>query len=221
MSESQEKKEKVKLEEKKHPTDFTSIAFSIFGSHIMGALKYFESLEDDLRRAGLKTTLAKYVSKMFLLTLFAFVFGWVISLPILFLFLLPLFAVLASFAIGILAGAVTFIVQFIYPKYVINDRKTKIEKNLSFVTNYMAILAGAGVIPEKIFRSVSASNIEPAIKFEVSEIIRRMEVFGEDFYTALSIRVEETPSPRLAELLRGILLVGSTGGDCLRGLRRP
>jgi flagellar protein FlaJ len=218
MSESQEKKEEPKLKEKKHPTDITSIAFSIFGRYVVGSLKYFESLEKDLRTAGLKTTLAKYVSKMFFVALLAFVFGWVISLVLFFLFLLPLYAVLASFAIGLLAGAIAFIVQFIYPKYVINAHKTKIERSLSFVTNYMAILAGAGVIPEKIFRSVAAADIEPAVRFEISEVIRRMEVFGEDFYTAVSVRVEECASPKFAELLRGIIMVGSTGGDMKRYL---
>ncbi|MGA2572572.1 MAG: type II secretion system F family protein [Candidatus Methanomethylicaceae archaeon] len=211
-------KEKPQEKKKGQYSDITGIAFGLFGGFTPRTLKYFEGLEIDLKRAGLKTTLVKYVSKMYFMSLIAFIVALIVSIPLLLVFLYPFFAIVTSFAIGLLAGAIAFIAQFIYPKYVINNRKNGIERNLSFITNYMAILAGAGVIPEKIFRSVADSNLEPTIKFEVSEIIRRMEVFGEDFYTAVSVRIEECASPKFSELLRGILLVGSTGGDMKRYL---
>lgn len=199
--------------------DYSGFAYRIFGSLAGRSIPYFEGLDLNLKRAGIKITLVKYISKIYLTALIAFIAGVVVPIPVLILLgMQPLFAIITGIALGFIAGAVAFILMYIYPKFVLNSRKRNIDKNLSFITNYLAILAGAGVIPEKIFKSVAKSDIDPAIRYEVSEIIRRMEVFGEDFYTALSVRIDETPSPRFAELLRGILLVGSTGGDMKRYL---
>jgi flagellar protein FlaJ len=161
----------------------------------------------------------KYISKIYLTALIALIAGILVPIPFLLIAgMQPFFVIFTSIALGFIAGAVAFILIYMQPKFKLNSRRAAIERNLSFVTNYLAILAGAGVIPEKIFRSVAKSDVDPAIRYEVSEIIRRMEVFGEDFYTALSVRIDETPSAKFGELLRGILLVGSTGGDMKRYL---
>jgi flagellar protein FlaJ len=206
-----------KKESLKFP-DFADFGYRIFGNVAPRLVKYFPGYELLLKKAGKKITLVKYISETLLISLIALIVGLIVPIPILLHFLYPFFAIITTIAIGLMAGALAFVVMYIYPTMVMRSRTSAIERNLSFLANYMAILAGAGVIPEKIFRSVSKSDIDPSIKYEVSEIIRRMEVFGEDFYTALSIRVEETPSPKFAELLRGILLVGSTGGDMKRYL---
>lgn len=213
-----EPKQKAKLN-LKGDIDFSGFAYRIFGNLAAKSIKYFEGLDLTLKRAGIKVTLVKYISKIYLSALLALVIGMIVPIPFLFIARMqPFFVILTSIAIGFIAGAVAFIIVYMQPKFKLNSRKAAIERNLSFVTNYLAILAGAGVIPEKIFRSVAKSDVDPAIRYEVSEIIRRMEVFGEDFYTALSVRIDETPSPRFGELLRGILLVGSTGGDMKRYL---
>lgn len=213
-----EPKQKAKLN-LKGEIDYSGFAYRVFGNLAAKSIKYFEGLDLDLKRAGIKITLVKYISKIYLTALLAFVIGILVPIPFLLMFgMQPFFVIVTSIAIGMIAGAVAFIIVYIQPKYKLNSRKSAIDRNLSFVTNYLAILAGAGVIPEKIFRSVAKSDVDPAIRYEVSEIIRRMEVFGEDFYTALSVRIDETPSPRFGELLRGILLVGSTGGDMKRYL---
>ena len=220
--EKQEKKDKKEKKEKpekpKLEFNFANVGYRFFGQIAEKMTKYFIGYELILKKAGIKLTLVKYISQILLISLITLIVGLVVPLPILLFFLQPFFAIITTIAIGLLAGAMAFMVMYIYPTMVLKGRTGKIERQLSFLTNYMAILAGAGVIPENIFRSVSKSDVDPAVRYEVSEIIRRMEVFGEDFYTALGIRVEETPSPKFAELLRGILLVGSTGGDMKRYL---
>ena len=198
--------------------DFAGISFKIFGGIAPKIVKYFPGYALMLKKAGMKVTLIKYISEILFASLIALLVGLLVPLPILFRFFLPFFAILVTVAMGLIAGAAAFGIMYTLPSFRIKGRATKIDRSLSFLTNYMAILAGAGVIPEQIFRSVSKSDVDPVVKYEVSEIIRRMEVFGEDFYTALSVRVEETASAKFAELLRGILLVGSTGGDMKRYL---
>jgi flagellar protein FlaJ len=199
--------------------DYSGFAYRVFGSLAAKSMQYFEGLDLNLKRAGIKLTLVKYISKIYMTAFIALIAGILVPIPILYLLNMQwLFIIITSIALGFIAAAVAFIVIYVYPSYVLKNRKNAIDKNLSFITNYLAILAGAGVIPEKIFKSVAKSDVDPAIRYEVSEIIRRMEVFGEDFYTALSVRIDETPSTKFAELLRGILLVGSTGGDMKRYL---
>jgi flagellar protein FlaJ len=210
---TQEKPVKPKLE-----FNFANVGYRFFGNIAEKMTKYFIGYELILKKAGIKLTLVKYISQILLISLITLIVALIVPLPILLFILKPFFAIITTVAIGLLGGAIAFMVMYMYPTFLLRGRMAKIDNNLSFLTNYMAILAGAGVIPENIFRSVSKSDVDKAVRYEVSEIIRRMEVFGEDFYTALGIRVEETPSPKFAELLRGILLVGSTGGDMKRYL---
>jgi len=82
----------------------------------------------------------------------------------------------------------------------------------------MAILAGAEVTPEKIFKSMLTSDIDAVVKDEVAEVVKRIDIFGDDFYSALSARIKETPSKRFGDLMKGVLAVGSMGGDLRRYL---
>ncbi|MEM1856394.1 MAG: type II secretion system F family protein, partial [Candidatus Methanomethylicaceae archaeon] len=129
------------------------------------------------------------------------------------------YALIGSFALGILSAGITFWIMYMLPRIIAIDRKNRMEKALAYITNYMAILSSSNVIPERIFQSLSIADIDPVVREEIADIIRRMELTGEDFYSSIKKKSEETPSKQFSELLKGILIVSRTGGDLKRFFR--
>jgi len=113
---------------------------------------------------------------------------------------------------GLLAGALTTILFYIYPFYKSDKIKRELESNLAFSTSHMAILARSGVPPDKIFRSVSEIPQELAIVKESKVIMRDVELFGVDIITALEKASKRTPSERFRELLEGFIATIRSGG---------
>ena len=198
--------------------ELSTLAFRVFGRWSELIIVYFEDLEMDIKRAGMKISLLRYVSRMLFLTTMAFILSFSASLLILVTRTAPIYAITGSAGLGTLAAGITFWVIYILPSILASSRKGRIERTLNFVVNYMAILSAAGVTPERIFKSISTSDIDPVIRDDIADVVRRMEVTGDDFYTALRRKAEETPSRQLSDLLRGFLMVSKTGGDLKRYL---
>ncbi|MCS7098095.1 MAG: type II secretion system F family protein [Candidatus Methanomethyliaceae archaeon] len=196
-----------------------SLSYRIFGRFAILIESYFEDLRKDLKSSGLKISLSKYISIMLWMSSIAFLLSFLI--PLIFLMVrMPIFyALVGSLGLGILSAGITFWIMYILPKIIAMDRKSKMERTLAFVTNYMAILSSANVIPERIFKSLSMANIDPVVREEFADIVRRIELTGEDFLLAVKNKSEETPSKQFSELLKGILIVSKTGGDLKRFLR--
>lgn len=199
--------------------DLSALALRLFGRWSELVQTYFEDLEMEIKRAGMKVSLTRYLAQMFLVSLIAFILGLVVPLPILITRTSPFYALTMSIGIGVLAGGIALWVMSLIPTIRASSRKGKMERALGYFVNYMAILSAAGVTPERIFKSLSTSDIEPVIKEEITEVLRGIEILGEDFYSAIRRRADETPSRKFSELLKGILMVSRTGGDLKRYLR--
>jgi pilus assembly protein TadC len=137
-----------------------SLAYRLVGGKIGRFLPFFQDLDLHLGRAGLKTNFRVYVS----LTLFSTVLAALMTLifvpPLLFyLFHIPLFsAVLFGLGGALFATAFSVFGFYLYPVYRADKLKRELEDELAFTSGYMAILASAGVSPEKIFESSHASS---------------------------------------------------------------
>jgi len=210
----------MKLNLKKQLTfpDLSVIAYRIFGKRIGFLIPLVKDLDDDMKKAMLRTTIEKYASRMLLISLIGLVVTVVATLPILIRWFVPVYAVAMSLGLGIITGTFAFFIMYLYPSMIAGNRKRDIDKSLNFATQYMAILAGAEVTPEKIFKSMLTSDIDAVVKDEVAEVVKRIDIFGDDFYSALSARIKETPSKRFGDLMKGVLAVGSMGGDLRRYL---
>jgi len=210
----------MKLNLKKQLTfpDLSVIAYRIFGKRIGFLLPLVKDLDDDMKKAMLRTTIEKYASRMLLISLIGLVVTVVATLPILIRWFVPVYAVAMALGLGIITGTFAFFIMYLYPSMIAGNRKRDIDKSLNFATQYMAILAGAEVTPEKIFKSLLTSDIDAVVKDEVAEVVKRIDIFGDDFYSALSARIKETPSKRFGDLMKGVLAVGSMGGDLRRYL---
>ncbi|MEM3486124.1 MAG: type II secretion system F family protein [Candidatus Methanomethyliaceae archaeon] len=199
--------------------DIYYISYRLLGRWAELVLPYFEDLEKDIKRAGMKVSLNRYVSNMLLVTFIAFILGFLLPLPILIPRTAVFYALTASLGIGLLASGISFWIMYVIPNVRASTRKDRIGRALSFVVNYMAILSTAGVVPERIFKSMSSSDIDPILREEASEVVRGFEILGEDFYSALRRRCDETSSKQFSELLRGLSMVSLAGGDLTRYLR--
>lgn len=191
------------------------LAFRLIGDKTTKILPLFKDLDANLHRSEIKINFKAYVSLTILTCLLASVFTLLI-IPFLlhFVFHIPLFSSIL-FGIGgsLLAGAASIIGFYVYPLYRADNLKRALEDALPFTTGYMAILAGSGVAPDFIFRSLARVDAPLAVSHEARIITRDVELFGQDIISALEAASKRTPSEKFRELLEGFIATIHSGGD--------
>lgn len=198
-----------------------SLAYQLIGEKTDRVLPLFEDLGLNLQKAELKVNFKAYLS----LTLFATILISVTSLifiPCLlaFVFNIPFFpAVLFGVGGGLFAVAFSIIGFYFYPIYRADKLKREVEDELPFTTGYMAILASAGVSPEKIFYSISNLSLPLIVSEEAKNIVRDVNLFGLDIISALEKTSKRTPSERFREMLEGFISTIHSGGNLAAYLR--
>jgi flagellar protein FlaJ len=93
------------------------------------------------------------------------------------------------------------------------------EANLPLTANFLAVLASAGMPPERIFRSLANVGDEFAIGDEVRRIIGDIEVLGLDLNAALKNGSVRSASRKFGAMLDGIVTTSHMGGDLSTYLR--
>ena len=111
------------------------------------------------------------------------------------------------------------IVFYVYPTYRADSLKRDLEDEMPFTTGYMSILAGAGVPPDFIWRSLAQIDSSLAISNVARNVIRDVELFGFDAISALETTSKRTPSERFKEMLEGFISVVYSGGNLVKYLR--
>jgi flagellar protein FlaJ len=194
-----------------------TIAYSWLGKRIERFLPEFEELHTNLRRAGIAITFKAYVAFMFMISIIAFVAALVLSLVMIPLITGMNFLSVNVFLLGfMLAGSsavVTLLLTYSYPGMKAGNRKTPIENNLPYISSFLTLLSSSNVPPSAIFSSVARIETLKEVKQEFSNIIRNVEVFGEDLMTAITTTARYTPNDKLRELLIGYVATIRTGGN--------
>jgi flagellar protein FlaJ len=217
-------KAKPELFQKKLKGPFESpqfIAYNLIGNKTAWVLPLFKDLEAKLRRSGLKVNFKAYVS----LTIFAtaLICATTLALVPCLLFLvfdLPLLpAVLFGVGGSLFALAISTLGFSVYPIYRADTLKRELEDELPFTTGYMAILASAGVSPEKMFYSLSNLSVPLAVTAEAKDVIRDVNLFGSDIISALEETSKRTPSERFRETIEGFITTIHSGGNLAAYLR--
>lgn len=173
-----------------------------------------------MAKASLRIAFRVYVGLMMFTSLAAGIIVFAISYPLL---------VLANFQIlhplvlpallGLLAGATSMGICFLYPDFKARSRAGKIEANLPTIANFMSVLASSGMAAENIFRSLGRVGEEFGISKEVESIIGDIQLLGLDLHVALKKASERSPSKGFAKLLDGIVTTTHMGGDLALYLR--
>jgi flagellar protein FlaJ len=196
-------------------------AYQAIGGRATRFLPLFKDLDVSLRKSGIKVHFKAYVSTVILAALLLSI-SVLTLVPVLliFIFKLSLFSSLL-FGIGasLFTGALTVIGFYFYPICRADSLKRTLEDGLPFTAGYMSILAGAGVLPDFIFRSLAQVDASLAVSNEARTIVRDVELFGFDVISALEAASQRTPSERFKELLEGFIATIHSGGSLVKYLR--
>ena len=177
-------------------------------------LPQFRDLTVVLEKAALKLSLSSFVS---LIVLFAdisgiasvLVTGIIVAIdgaPI-------LLAIVYGIGICLLMGVGVFGILYFAPSLLATSRKKKMDLELPFVASHMSILAAAAIPPTRMFKLLEDSRTTPEIASDSNEIVRDVEVLGNDIMTALEAERDRSPSNAFAELLEGLVATIRSGGD--------
>ena len=197
-----------------------ALAYQVVGEKTVRFLPLFRDVDKNLRKSGMRISFRAYVSLAILVTLLVS-----ISLLTIFPFILISilnFSLISSLLFGIgaslFAGASTIIGFYVYPIYRADSLKRNLEDGLPFTTGYMAILAGAGVPPDHIFRSLAQVDAPLAVSNEAKTVIRDVELFGFDIFSALESASNRTPSAKFKQMLEGFIATIRSGGSLTKYL---
>jgi len=196
-------------------------AYQIVGGRTARLFPLFKDLDASLKKSGMKTNFKAYVSTAILASLLLSASSMIV-VPVLlfFIFKLSLFlALLFGVGVSLLAGAVTVMVFYAYPSYRADKLKRALEDDLPFTAGYMSILAGAGVPPDFIWRSLAQVDTSLAVSNVARNVVRDVELFGFDVISALETTSSRTPSESFKELIEGFISVVHSGGSLVKYLR--
>ena len=193
----------------------TAMAYHLMGDKSARFLPLFKDLDQGLQKSGLKVNFKAYVS-LTILASFLITLPVAIAIPLLlfFVFKVSLGSVF-MFSVGgaLFTWALAIIGFYLYPVYRADKHKREVDDELPFTTGYMAILASAGVSPEKIFYSLSTLSVPLAASSEAREVIKHINLFGLDVISALEKTSSRTPSEKLRDTIEGMISTIHTGGN--------
>ncbi len=198
-----------------------SIAYQLIGEKTGRILPLFRDMDLNLQRSRVKISFKAYVSLTILATILISL-ATLILIPCLlaFIFNIPFFpAVLFGVGGSLFAVAISTIGFYVYPIYRADKLKRELEDELPFTTGYMAILASAGVSPEKIFHSISNLSVPLTVSELAKDVVRDINLFGLDIISALEKTSKRTPSERFREMLEGFISTIHSGGNLATYLR--
>jgi len=196
-------------------------AYQLVGGRATRFLPLFKDLDVNLKKSGIKINFKAYVSTVILASLLMST-SVMIFVPVLlfFIFKSSLFlSLLFGVGVSLFAGALTVIVFYVYPTYRADSLKRALEDELPFTTGYMSILAGAGVPPDFIWRSLAQIDSSLSISNVARNVVRDVELFGFDVISALETTSKRTPSERFKDLIEGFISVVHSGGNLVKFLR--
>jgi len=191
------------------------LAYRLLGEKTNRLLPLFKDVDVNLQKSGLRISFKGYVSLAILTTLLTSVSVFVTVPLISFLVfnLSPSLIILYTAGATLFAGAFSIIGFYLYPIIKADSVKRNLDDGLPFTTGYLSILAGAGVTPAQMFRSLAKIDASLSICQEAKNIVRDVELFGVDIISALDSASKRTPSEKFKELLEGFIATMHSGGE--------
>jgi len=191
------------------------IGYRIFGKHVHQYKSRLQPLADRLKLARLPYTVEEYVSGILLLTILSFFVSLAVSLVMFFLVYNynAITAVAVSVIVSVSISGLVWISLLSYPGYVANSRRDDIESRIAYAVTHMATLAGTGIPPIVLFKALTRFKDYGEISKECAYIVRDVEVFGKDLYSAIADAARYSPSKLWSEVLWGIVSTLRSGGN--------
>ncbi len=189
-------------------------SYRLLGERIARVIPLFEDLRPNLLRSGKRVHFEAYVSLIVLTSIMAFVIGFSAMTVFGLVFHGDILLVLLfGLAVGLLSGATGFVVMYALPSIGADSRKGSMDEELPYAMSQMAVLAAAGLPPERVFRSLAHTEEKSVVAEEAKMILRDVDMLGFDLLTALSNARERAPSKHFADFLEGFTATTRSGGD--------
>lgn len=217
---------KKKVVKRKDANPYVSLANRMFSKFSQELIKEgsFDNVKRDLVKAGLPFLAKSYVSLILFSTMISVCVGLFLMLFFLFFNLSPSTILSVSTdAIGsrflkvvwipLVLPIATFFSMYIYPSLEKSSLEKNINHELPFATIHMAAIAGSMIEPSKIFKILIDTNEYPNVAKEFTKTMNEMNIFGKDLITAIRTTSFNCPSKRLSDLLNGIAISITSGGE--------
>lgn len=190
------------------------LAYRYLGTKIQKALPYFADLGPTMQKAALKISLQSYVSMLILLSATSTIVSFAIVATIVTVLGAEVWlALVYALGAGILLGAMVFSILYFLPNLLASSRRKRMELELPYVASHMSILATAGIAPTRMFKLLEDSKTTPEVASDSNEIVRDVEVLGQDIMTALELERDRSPSSVFADVLEGLVATIRSGGN--------
>lgn len=194
--------------------DFWGLAYSLLGGYTSRFDNYFADLREDILKAGMLISYRGYVAGMVLASSVGALAGMAIGAGVvLFVNTYLWVKVVLPFGFALLAGSSVLAVMYFRPKVRAGSRKRKLDEELPYMLGHMAVLASAGLTPEKIFQSISEEETNDVINQEARMVMRDINLLGMDLTDALQEERKRSPSESFAEFLDGFIAASKSGAD--------
>lgn len=189
-------------------------SYRLLGERIARVIPLFEDLRPNLLRSGMRVHFEAYVSLIVFTSMIVFAIGFAATTVIgLAAHGEVLIVLLLGLGVGLLSAATGFIVTYALPSLGADSRKRNIEEDLPYAMSQMAVLAAAGLPPERIFRSLAQTDEKSVLADEAKMILRDVDMLGFDLLTAMANARERSPSHLFADFLEGFTAATRSGGD--------
>lgn len=200
-----------------------TFAYKLLGKRIQKLLPHFQDLHNQLKKGGVRIAFPAYLSFMLLMSIISFIVSMIVLPFLLAVVLRTSFFSLGNFMLSLmlaaLASIMTIMVIYVYPGIKSSNRRIPIEINLPYISSFLTLLSSSNVPPKKIFRSIAKIDTLREVRQEFSNIIRDVEIFGQDLLTSILENVKYAPSKKLREILSGYVATVRTGGNPTEYLR--
>ncbi len=192
-------------------------AYQKLGKKLEKIYPQFQELHIQLKKGGVLIAFKAYVAFMVLTSIIAFIIAFPVSFAVIpFLMKIPFFSAtnfVFSLAAAAVAALAALMLMYMYPGIKANNRNTPIDKNLPYLSNFLTLLSSSNVPPSVIFESVAKIDTLKESRLEFSNIIRDIEIFGNDLMSSILENAKLTPNDSLRELLTGYVATVRTGGN--------
>ncbi|WP_435333634.1 type II secretion system F family protein [Haloarchaeobius sp. TZWWS8] len=116
--------------------------------------------------------------------------------------------------LGTTSGAAIWLFRYHYPRNVVSNRKRAINVVLPHAITYMYAMSYGGMNLVEVFKALAASeDTYGDVAAEFDMIVRDMELFGNDLFTAIRNARNLTPSDNLEQFLDDLVSMLDSGGD--------
>jgi archaeal flagellar protein FlaJ len=194
--------------------DFWGFSYVLMRAHLGRFERNLADLDPQLSKAGLRITYKAYVAGMVVASIFGAAGGALAGFVVaVYLNTFPPFMFAMPFGFALLGGALTFSAFYIYPTYAAGSRGGRLDSQLPYAIGHMAVLASAGLTPEKMFHSLAEEESTDVVNQEARMVVRDMSLLGMDVEHAIEAEQKRSPSVAFADFLDGFLSASKTGGE--------